>query len=546
MASYKVIFRDEHPEWQPGCPIQVETVQVSRNTETAQCYLQMKIRNVSDSKISRTTLKAVIESPDGKAHEQIIELLDADLEPGSELSPKAAEIPLKDASSVQIAVAEADGASVWASLAAVPKAAELHLGEKAAAERAELAREAKVHNHVAKHEEFDNWWLCSCGAVNVARSCCHACKAPLGDLSNWETESWLEEAANRRAYDAARKKLASKNVKSVEEAKRGFLALGEYGDSPTQVAACEEELRRLAAGAKKRNKVIGIAIGAVAAVVIVVAIVVNLLIPMMKYSDAQKLSDSGEYNAAYQAFSELDGFSDSTDKMQSLIKDHPEAFTFVKTKEVYFSESDIYGCTRTFELSADGLIQIVTTDYDSSKLSDDTESHTYDASGMLTGYTIGSTKYTSTATTDDQGRLASLTSKSNEGYTLTVEYEYASDGSVSKTTSTSNLSTATTTYENGFRTSYVYNYKSGYNSKYDDSENFKYTVDSRNALGNPTQITRSGTSTLKTAAAVYTFEYDEYGNMTKQYKDGKLIYVYEWTWVPEPADYAKLLASLKF
>ncbi len=544
MASYKVIFRDEHPEWQPGCPIQVETVQVSRNTETAQCYLQMKIRNVSDSKISRTTLKAVIESPDGKAHEQIIELLDADLEPGSELSPKAAEIPLKDANSVQIAVAEADGASVWASLAAVPKAAELHLGEKAAAERAELAREAEVHNHVAKHEEFDNWWLCSCGAVNVARSCCHACKAPLGDLSNWETESWLEEAANRRAYDAARKKLASKNVKSVEEAKRGFLALGEYGDSPTQVAACEEELRRLAAGAKKRNKVIGIAIGAVAAVVIVVAIVVNLLIPMMKYSDAQKLSDSGEYNAAYQAFSELDGFSDSTDKMQSLVKDHPEAFTFVKTKEVYFSESNYYNYnyTKTFELSADGLIQSARTDYDSSGLSDDTVSYTYDASGMLTGYTIGSTKLTSTATTDGQGRLASLTSKTNDGFTKTVEYEYASDGSVSKTTSTSNLSTAASTYENGFRTSYVYN------SKYEGSVNFKYTVDSRNALGNPTQITRSGTSTSKTdaAAAVYTFEYDEYGNMTKQYKDGKLIYVYEWTWVPEPADYAKLLASLKF
>lgn len=543
MASYKVIFRDEYPEWQPGCPIQVETVQVSRNTETAQCYLQLKIRNVSDSKISRTTLKAVMESPDGKAHEQIIELLDADLEPGSELSPKAAEIPLKDASTVQIAVAEADGASVWASLAAVPKAAELHLGEKAAAERAELAREAKVHNHVAKHEEFDNWWLCSCGAVNVARSCCHACKAPLGDLSNWETESWLEEAANRRAYDAARKKLASKNVKSVEEAKQGFLALGEYGDSPTQVAACEEKLRRLAAGAKKRNKVIGIAIGAVAAVVIVVAIVVNLLIPMMKYGDAQKLSDSGEYNAAYQAFSALDGFSDSTDKMQSLSKDHPEAFIFVKTKEVYSSESDSeYNYTKTYELSADGLIQTVTTDYDSSKRSDKTESHTYDASGMLTGYTIGSTKYTSTATTDGQGRLASLTSKSNDGDTLTVEYEYASDGSVSKTTSTSNLSTVTTTYENGFKTSRVYNNK----IVYDLSSNFKYTVDSRNALGNPTQITRSGTSTSGTAAAVYTFEYDEYGNMTKQYEDGKLIYEYEWTLVPEPADYAKLLASLKF
>lgn len=545
MASYKVIFRDEYPEWQPGCPIQVETVQVSRNTETAQCYLQLKIRNVSDSKISRTTLKAVMESPDGKAHEQIIELLDADLEPGSELSPKAAEIPLKDASTVQIAVAEADGASVWASLAAVPKAAELHLGEKAAAERAELAREAKVHNHVAKHEEFDNWWLCSCGAVNVARSCCHACKAPLGDLSNWETESWLEEAANRRAYDAARKKLASKNVKSVEEAKQGFLALGEYGDSPTQVAACEEKLRRLAADAKKRNKVIGIAIGAVAAVVIVVAIVVNLLIPMMKYSDAQKLSDSGEYYAAYQVFSALDGFFDSTDKMQSLIKDHPEAFIFVKTKEVYYSMyySKFY-YTRTYELSADGLIQTVTTDYDGSSLNDETKSYTYDASGMLTGYTIGSTKYTSTATTDGQGRLASLTSKGNDGYTLTVEYEYASDGSVSKTTSTSKDSTVTKTYENGFRTSYVYKHKNPNESKYDG--NFKYTVDSRNALGNPTHITCSDTSTSGTSYYFYTFEYDEYGNITKQYEDGKLIYEYEWTLVPEPADYAKLLASLKF
>lgn len=540
MASYKVVFRDESPKWQPGCPIRVETVQVSRNTETAQCYLQLRIRNVFNSKVSKITLKAVAISPDGKTHEQVIELLDADLEPELELSPKAVELPLKDISNVEVAVAKADGASGWAVPAVIPKPAELPLGEKAAAERNALAREENVHNYVAMHEEHDNWWMCSCGAVNVARTSCYACQVKLKDLSNWENETWLNESADKRAYDDAKRKLASKRAKSVEEAKRGFLALREYADSPMQVVACEEKLKRIAADTKKRNKIIGIAVGAIAIIAIVVALLINLLIPTLKYRDAQKFADDGEYYTAYLTFSELDGFSDSASKMQELVKGHPEAFTFVKSKEIWFDpETGKQSYVIRYGLRADGLTQTVNIQQVESSTAT-LVSYIYDTDNTTTACTDDFTEIIS-ASEDVQGRIIAVKMEDSSG-TLRLKYEYASDGSISKKTSESDLFTYTTTYENGFRTSYVEKY---FPSEH-DSCNFKYTVNSRNAQGNPTKITRSGTSTYGDADEVYTFEYDEYGNITKEYVNGKLMYENEWTRIAEPADYTKLLSSLKF
>ena len=51
MANYKVILRQSVDQddnfWEPGCPLIVETLQVSRNTETGEAYLQVKIKNLS-------------------------------------------------------------------------------------------------------------------------------------------------------------------------------------------------------------------------------------------------------------------------------------------------------------------------------------------------------------------------------------------------------------------------------------------------------------------------------------------------------------------
>ena len=56
MAIYSVIYRDEQPKWQPGCPVYVSVVQVARNVEAARCYLQLKLQNLTDARIDKVVL----------------------------------------------------------------------------------------------------------------------------------------------------------------------------------------------------------------------------------------------------------------------------------------------------------------------------------------------------------------------------------------------------------------------------------------------------------------------------------------------------------
>ena len=71
MANFKVVFRsdnqgaDTSPGWEPGCPLLVNAVQVSRNTDTGQCYLQLKLSNISGATVDSFKLQADVSYVDG-------------------------------------------------------------------------------------------------------------------------------------------------------------------------------------------------------------------------------------------------------------------------------------------------------------------------------------------------------------------------------------------------------------------------------------------------------------------------------------------------
>ena len=71
MANFKVVFRsdnqgaDTSPGWEPGCPLLVNAVQVSRNTDTGQCYLQLKLSNISGATVTSFKLHAAVSYVDG-------------------------------------------------------------------------------------------------------------------------------------------------------------------------------------------------------------------------------------------------------------------------------------------------------------------------------------------------------------------------------------------------------------------------------------------------------------------------------------------------
>ena len=86
--------------------------------------------------------------------------------------------------------------------------------------------------------------------------------------------------------------------------------------------AAEAERRRIAeekaaAARKKKNTIIGIISGiAVVAAIALFLVVTQVIIPNGKYNDAVALLDSGSYKEAIAAFEAMDGYKDSTQKIE--------------------------------------------------------------------------------------------------------------------------------------------------------------------------------------------------------------------------------------
>ena len=94
MANFKVVFRsdnqgaDTSPGWEPGCPLLVNAVQVSRNTDTGQCYLQLKLSNISGATVNSFKLQADVSYVDGANETAELNPLDADIQPAKTYRPE--------------------------------------------------------------------------------------------------------------------------------------------------------------------------------------------------------------------------------------------------------------------------------------------------------------------------------------------------------------------------------------------------------------------------------------------------------------------------
>lgn len=98
MSDYKVVFRTdaENAEsgitWERGCPLLLEAVQVSRNTETGAAFLQTKIRNLSASIVESFHMELTCTYQDGSSETFETEPLDADIPPCGEHTPKPVKL----------------------------------------------------------------------------------------------------------------------------------------------------------------------------------------------------------------------------------------------------------------------------------------------------------------------------------------------------------------------------------------------------------------------------------------------------------------------
>ena len=147
MANFKVVFRSDNqgagtsPGWEPGCPLLVNAVQVSRNTDTGQCYLQLKLSNISGATVNSFKLQADVSYVDGANETAELNPLDADIQPAKTYRPEPVLLTGSQITNVIVRVLSVSQPEIeWHAEAGsepgpIPVGTELVLDKKAATER---------------------------------------------------------------------------------------------------------------------------------------------------------------------------------------------------------------------------------------------------------------------------------------------------------------------------------------------------------------------------------------------------------------------------
>ena len=210
MAKYRVVLRYDldntsHPIlWEPGCPLLVEAAQISKNTETSECCLQTKVRNISQRTIEGFELLIDIQYGDGTCEAATVRAPDAAMQGGAEFLPTPQKIKGSDPVSLATTVCSVKlDNNTWSSdgnPSPLPELSPLSLSPKQAKERKIIITETAkgiVPDWSKGLVKQDNWWLCPCGALNVDRGQCHKCGFQLSELTDLENPGYLKKAASK-------------------------------------------------------------------------------------------------------------------------------------------------------------------------------------------------------------------------------------------------------------------------------------------------------------------------------------------------------------
>lgn len=207
MANYKVIFRrdnqnrDSLSHWEPGCPLFVDALQISRNTETGQSYLQLRMINVSDKEVSEFAVEAQVTYRDGTSESQTIACLDADLVPASatEIKPLLLQgfAPVQATARVVSASVSGETSFYAGEGASIQDAPTIELSRIADSERRRILHKAGITgcDKPVGIIEDDDWWICVCGSPNIRRKKCCSCGLPRSTAKMLSNEKELEQSA---------------------------------------------------------------------------------------------------------------------------------------------------------------------------------------------------------------------------------------------------------------------------------------------------------------------------------------------------------------
>lgn len=214
MSGFKVVYRidptDDTPEitWEEGCPLLLDALQIARNTDTGEAYVQTRFLNISGEKINSFKATITVVYGDGSEEGLCLNPLDADIFSGMTYSARPVALSAGDAIAARVKVEiVCRDSGQWVShlpLSKVRKPCALSLSSTALEERVcelrELGCKDSRKASLYSIERNDGWTLCPCGQVNVETKRCVSCGL---DLSAYSSE--LEDLKTLSQKGADRK-----------------------------------------------------------------------------------------------------------------------------------------------------------------------------------------------------------------------------------------------------------------------------------------------------------------------------------------------------
>lgn len=335
MSAYKVIYRNAHPDWQEGCPIKIEAIQVSRNTESGACFLQTKLTNISNADVHVIEFDVVLSNDEGDSETVVFKLLDADLPAGKTITPEAKRLSLSEVTDSAASITRVDEQKSFAAGIQIMDPEPVELSKELLEERNELLKEQNAIPELCSgiHCRHKEWWQCGCGAINLHRDICWNCQAPLEVLDRASSQAFLKKSSLRRLYKLATEKLSSVKQTDSVQALSIFEKLSEenYKDSAEKVHASKKRISELKKSTQKKRIAL---VAAVVSIALLAVCINTIIIPFQKreaknaavYQDASEQMEGMHYDKAIKKFESLGDYSDSSSKAKEasrLKKQHP-------------------------------------------------------------------------------------------------------------------------------------------------------------------------------------------------------------------------------
>ncbi|MEQ3016754.1 hypothetical protein AAAX59_07760 [Collinsella sp. CLA-ER-H2] len=242
MSGFKVVYRidptDDTPEitWEEGCPLLLDALQIARNTDTGEAYVQTRFLNISGEKINSFKVTITVIYGDGSEENLCLNPLDADIFSGMTYSARPVVLSAGDAIAARVKVEiVCRDSGQWVShlpLSKVRKPCALSLSSTALEERVRELRELGCKDSrkasLYSIERNDGWTLCPCGQVNVGTKHCVSCGLDLSTYSSAleDLKTLSQKGADRKEREEAeRQKRDEKQAETKKKAIRFFVPM---------------------------------------------------------------------------------------------------------------------------------------------------------------------------------------------------------------------------------------------------------------------------------------------------------------------------------